>query len=330
MANGAATQLESLLKLRHAAKEIAVFTRQRSRSQLAGSSKTLFRGRGLEFEEVRHYQAGDELRAIDWRVTARSGVAHTKLFREERERPVFVMVDLRESMAFGSQRCFKSVQAAEVAALVGWAALQHNDRVGGLVFNASRHTEIRPARNRAAVLHLINSMHAYACELVQPATNKAAPDHPSNAASNTGKTSLATMLAELRRVARPGSAAFVLSDFADFDHDCIKHLHQLARHCDVNAIMLYDPMEQTLPSRGLMAFTDGQQRIEVDTAASYLQQEYSGQFVQRVEHLRSELGKLAIDLKTLSTGDNALDALLAWYRPARNPHRLQSANRASA
>ncbi|NNC54316.1 MAG: DUF58 domain-containing protein, partial [Pseudomonadales bacterium] len=148
MAKGATTQIESLLNLRHAAREIALFARQRSRSQLAGGSKTLFRGRGLEFEEVRHYQAGDELRAIDWRVTARSGVAHTKLFREERERPVFVLVDLRDSMAFGSQHCFKSVQACETAALVAWAALQHNDRIGALVFNQQQHTEIRPARNR--------------------------------------------------------------------------------------------------------------------------------------------------------------------------------------
>jgi uncharacterized protein (DUF58 family) len=316
MAHGAHTLLNNLLGLRHAAKDIELFSRRRSRSQLAGGSKTLFRGRGLEFEEVRHYQAGDELRAIDWRVTARTGIAHTKLFREERERPVFLLVDQRRSMAFGSRCCFKSVQAAEVAALLSWAALDHNDRIGGLVFNEQRHIDIRPARNRGAALHMLKALDTFSNELIA----KPARSIAESAATKTTPTAinLEQMLVELRRVARPGSAVFIVSDFIDFDDASIKQLHQLARHCDINAILIYDPMEQDLPAQGAMAFTDGAQRRILNTSARGLRRDFSALFSQRIDHTRTALLRLGIELNTLSTDSDALNALTNWYRSGRN------------
>ena len=131
-ARGAYVDVNELIALRFPVRQLKLSRRNRALNALAGPNKSNFRGRGIDFEEVRNYQAGDDIRTIDWRVTARTGAAHTKLFREERERPVLVVVDQRNSMFFGSQFCFKSVLAAQLGALVAWSALSDNDRVGGL------------------------------------------------------------------------------------------------------------------------------------------------------------------------------------------------------
>ncbi|HEY6130551.1 MAG TPA: DUF58 domain-containing protein, partial [Halioglobus sp.] len=145
-AHGAYVQLNELIALRFPAQQIKLGRRKRALNSLAGPIKSNFRGRGIDFEEVRSYQPGDDIRTIDWRVTARTGSAHTKLFREERERPVMVVIDQRGSMFFGSTHCFKSVLAAQLASLLAWSALHGGDRVGGLVFNDEGHQEIRPRR----------------------------------------------------------------------------------------------------------------------------------------------------------------------------------------
>ena len=131
---GAYTELAALLRCRFSAQDLKLFAHQPARSILSGGERTRCRGRGMDFEEVRLYQPGDDIRSIDWRVTARTQVAHTKIFREERERPVFMLVDQRSPLFFGSTRCFKSVLAAHIAALLGWAALANGDRLGALVF----------------------------------------------------------------------------------------------------------------------------------------------------------------------------------------------------
>ena len=219
-------------------------------------------------------------------------------------------------MAFGSRCCFKSVQAAEVAALLSWAALDHNDRIGGLIFNEQRHIDIRPARNRGAALHMLKALDTFSNELIaKPARSIAEP-----AATKTTPTAinLEQMLVELRRVARPGSAVFIVSDFIDFDDACIKQLHQLARHCDINAILIYDPMEQNLPAQGAMAFTDGAQRRILNTSARGLRRDFSALFSQRIDNTRTALLRLGIELNILSTDSDALSALTSWYRSGRN------------
>ena len=188
-ATGAYVTLETLIGLRFPASQLQLTRRNRALSALTGPNKANFRGRGIDFEEVRSYQAGDDIRTIDWRVTARTGAAHTKVFREERERPVLVVVDQRGSQFFGSQHCFKSVLAAHLAGLLAWSALGNGDRVGGLVFNDSRHREVRPRRSRKTVLTILSQIEAFNRRL-PPASGD---DH-----------SLAAMLDNLRRIARPG------------------------------------------------------------------------------------------------------------------------------
>ncbi|NKB46587.1 MAG: DUF58 domain-containing protein, partial [Legionellales bacterium] len=136
--------LTQLIQLRFAAQLIDLRAHKRVRSQLLGGHLSSLRGRGMEFDEVRAYQAGDDIRTMDWRVTARTNKPHIKLYHEERERPVLLLVDFRPAMFFGTRVTFKSVIAAKVAALLGWAAIANGDRLGGVVFSGKDHVELRP------------------------------------------------------------------------------------------------------------------------------------------------------------------------------------------
>lgn len=277
-ARGAYVALEDLIALRFPARQLRLARRNRALSALAGPNKSNFRGRGIDFEEVRSYQPGDDIRSIDWRVTARTGNAHTKLFQEERERPVLVAVDQRSSMFFGSSHCFKSVLAAQIASLLAWSALDAGDRVGGLVFNGASHREIRPRRSRKTVLALISQVAEY---------NRALP------LPTPGASGFADILANLRRIVRPGSSLFIVSDFRGAgDEHAREQLFQLAQHIEITAIACSDPLEAQLPRAGHYAVTDGTQRSELDTADKRLRQTYS-------EHTRLQRQKLTTDLLRL-------------------------------
>ena len=138
LAPGVAISLGELIEIRHRLQEVQLFSTPSRRSPLIGLHHSRLRGRGVDFDQVRVYQAGDDVRTIDWRVTARTQEPHTKLFHEERERPIFIMVEQSRRLFFGSALQFKSVLAAQAASLFGWAALAHNDRIGGLVFGVIR------------------------------------------------------------------------------------------------------------------------------------------------------------------------------------------------
>ena len=312
MASGAKTNLKQLIDLRYRAGELKLFARNKAQSQLAGSVKTHFRGRGIDFEEIRHYQAGDDIRSIDWRVTARTGEAHTKLYQEERERPVLVVVDQRQSMIFGTQCCFKSVQAAEIASLLCWAALGQNDRVGGLVFNDQQHQEIRPARSKSSVLQLLSAIHKY---------------NTNTDNINNSVQSINEVVKELRRIAKPGSALFIISDFIGLNDEGIKQLHLLKKHCDVNAIFISDPMEKQLPVRGGCQFTDGTQRHWFDTSNKKLATAFKQRFTARATNLTQQLAAHGIPTINASTHEDALAVLRRQYHHKANAStRLTNAN----
>jgi len=316
MASGAKTNLKQLIDLRYRAGELNLFARNKAQSQLAGSVKTSFRGRGIDFEEIRHYQPGDDIRSIDWRVTARTGEAHTKLYQEERERPVLVVADQRPSMIFGTQCCFKSVQAAEVASLLCWAALGQNDRIGGLVFNGQQHQEVRPARSKSSVLKLLNAIHKYN-------TNEYSK-HQNSHKPNDEAGSINEVIKELRRIAKPGSALFIISDFIGLNEDGIKQLHLLKKHCDVNAIFISDPMEKQLPARGGYQFTDGVKRQWFNTDNKQLVTAFKQRFTARVAHLTQQLAAHGIPTIAISTNDNALTVLRSQYHSKATAANINS------
>ena len=301
---GAHVQLADLIALRFPARQLRITRKNRALSVLAGPNKSNFRGRGIDFEEVRSYQPGDDIRTIDWRVTARTDSAHTKLFREERERPVLVVVDQRNSMFFGSSHCFKSVLAAQLASLFAWSALDNGERVGGLVFNNAGHREIRPKRSRKNVLALLSQVESYNRQLpMEPAQN--APD-------------FADMLANLRRIARPGSSLFILSDFrgASAGH-AQEHLYQLAQHTEITAVTCSDPLEQHLPKAGRYVVTDGKARSELATNDRRLRQAYRTDWEEREQSLGNHMQKLGIPLIRASTDQAPFSLLQTYYGEAR-------------
>ena len=149
------TSLDALLATRRHCHELPLFTRPVRSGRQTGQQNSRLRGRGVDFDQVRAYLPGDDIRNIDWRVTARSQKVHTKVFNEERERPVFLIGEQSPRLFFGSQRCLKSVLAAETCALIAWTALAHHDRVGGMVFGPGQCHEVRPRRDRKALLQLL-------------------------------------------------------------------------------------------------------------------------------------------------------------------------------
>jgi uncharacterized protein (DUF58 family) len=298
--SGAFCEVQTLIELRYAARKLNLNQRKRALSLLSGPNKTNFRGRGIDFEEVRNYQPGDDIRTIDWRVTARTGTAHTKMFREERERQVLVTADQRSSMFFGSRHCCKSVLAAHIAALLSWSALQRGDRVGGLVFSEPEHREVRPRRSRRAVLALLNHLSELNQSLPAPASGDG--------------LQFADMLVDLRRIARPGSAIFIVSDFAGaLEEDALEHLYQLTRHMEITAVHCSDPLERALPGAGRYTVTNGVDKTDLHTGDKALRLQFTERFESTLQSLRGEYGKLGIPVIEASTEQAPLSLLQAYY-----------------
>lgn len=248
---------EDLIGLRARAERLKLRRAATSRAALAGAHRSRFRGRGMDYRESRHYQPGDDIRNMDWRITARAGDPHVKVFDEERERPVVVLVDFGPSMFFASRGVFKSVQAARLAALIGWSAVTRGDRVGALLFNGG-HTELPPRGGRRGQMRLIRAL----VDAGDPrrrihAAGEAMPAEPGG---------FGDALVRLRRVARPGSLVFLLSDFYRMDDDTSRHLSQLARHNDLLAVQLLDALELAPPPPGRYGISDGRRRGVFDAA----------------------------------------------------------------
>ncbi len=275
-ARGAFADIQRLLDARYLAQSLDLHNRTRALAFLAGQHTATRRGRGLDFDEVRPYYAGDDVRSIDWRVTARTGDPHTKLFKEERERPVLISVDQRNSLFFGSQTCFKSVTAAELAATFAWATLNNGDRLGGLIVGEQNHFELRPMASRKAVLSFIHRL------------NEANQELP-NRTEGSEALSFEQQLLTLRRITRPGTHLILISDFADYrSEDHLPHLSHLARHSRLTICMVSDPLDEQAPTAGLYQFTDGQQTSQLNTANADTRARYQKLYSDRLERLQSD------------------------------------------
>jgi uncharacterized protein (DUF58 family) len=304
---GAYCDIETLTAARFAAGELDLAPRRRAIGQLAGVSRSPLRGRGLDFEEVRAYQAGDDVRAIDWRVTARSGRPYTKIFREERERPLLLLVDQRQPMFFGSRHCFKSALAAYLGALFAWAGLARGDRVGGLVIGNDGRSDLRPHHNRRALMHWLHTLHDYNHRL-----------HRDSRLAGGAGDSLHAALNDLRRIARPGSALFLISDFSGAEQaGALQPLQTLARHCDVTALIVGDPLERELPPPGRYTVSDGVRRLTLESGDARLRQRHREQFAARRDSLRSALNGMAIGALEIDTGQAPQRALAPLFGARR-------------
>jgi uncharacterized protein (DUF58 family) len=283
--------------------------RKTVQAKLAGAYLAKTKGRGMEFDEARHYQAGDDIRAIDWRVTARTGKTHTKLYREEKERPVFILTDLSSSMQFGTQFLFKSVQAAHLSALIAWSARKRGDRIGGLVFNQHQHIECKPFTRQKAVLSLLNSM----LKVQQGAQLKAQP-------TNQEQITLANACARLRRLAHPGSLIFILSDFSQLDDVAIQHISQLSKHCEVIAHPISDPFEHQLPKVKMsqrVTLSDGQDRQQIVLGEKDTEAQYSNQHQAHFDKIENTLKKCKAQVIQIDAG-HPRELQLARFSGSKN------------
>lgn len=307
---GVYAQVDQLLRLRHLAKGLTLEARQQSQALMGGAVRTRYRGRGMEFAEVRPYQPGDDIRTIDWRVTARVQSPYTKLFQEERERPVFVVVDQRSPMFFGSSHAFKSVFAAKIASVVAWIASANNDRIGALVFGDTEQKDTRAHRGKHAVLDLLNELHHFNQRLQSPLPKE-------------GMISLRSMLSEASRIAKPGSLVIVLSDFHDFSDDCSEPLSMLARRSDTMALHIYDELEQHLPDLQQFTVSNGHERLNVQV--KNLAQSFSDAFRERQQRLQRACTNTRVQYVNAPTNQELEQFVRDLFTPrsgARRPHPL--------
>lgn len=301
---GAVIGLQDLLLQRYAARTLEYVSHKRSVAGISGLHMSKIRGRGIDFEEFRPYQAGDDIRTIDWRVTARIGKPFTKVFREERERPVLIAVDQSSSMFFGSHTAFKSVIAAQAAAIFCWLAIDNGDRVGGLVYADDEFALVRPKRSRRSALHLLNQIQLANADLAQRASAARKQDPEAG--------SLATALGRIRRITKPGSTLYVISDFSTINDAGFQYLYQMSLHNNVVCCFIHDELEENLPVPGYYNITDGFEKGTLNTFSKRARENYRSLFQQRLDKLQDELNKLKIPLLTLRTDQPVVERIHQW------------------
>jgi len=289
--------LAQLMALQFQARDLSFVARQPQGSILAGNHASRLRGRGLNFDELRRYQPGDDLRHLDWRASLRTGKPVVRTFTEERDRPALIVVDQRMSMFFGSVRSFKSAVAAELGALAAWMVFNAGDRVGGLVFNDTRIDSVAPLRSRKRVEALCSRIAAQNAEL--KASN----------ADAQGPSQLDKVLQQCLAVAGHDHLICLVSDFADAGPRTLQLLQQLSAHNDVVALQVYDPLALNLPSRGQLLITQGQLQVTLEVSKRQVRQPLGDFLGGRLKDVATLLRRSQVPLLMISTALPAADQL---------------------
>jgi len=261
-------------------------------SALAGAYRSRFRGRGVDFVESRNYLPGDDIRNMDWRVTARTGKPHTKIFQEERERPVLVVVDASRSLYFGTRTRLKSVAAGQLAASIAWAAVRRGDRIGAFLFAGDKHRELRPAGGRRGAMRVIQGL----VDWLDPES------------SQQGHAPLSASLERVRHAVRPGSLVLIISDFFSLDEQCHRHLSRLRQHNDVIGCQVMDPAEQFLPA-GRFPISDGELSAMLDTYQATSRRQFDLMSTQHLEIPRRMFQRHKCGWMVLNTTDDPVEVL---------------------
>lgn len=290
-------ELAELSGLRGAVRGLSLHAHRPAMAQLQGGHRSAQRGRGLEFEEVRLYAPGDDTRNIDWRVTARRGKTHTKLFREERERPVWIVADLHAGLYFGSRRQLKSAVLLRTAAMLAWVAAQGGDRVGAVISNTNAEPQIFPPRGReAGVLPILQA-------LVEAQPRK--PDIPVYGGLHNALTTLRPLL-------QPGSLVLVLSDYIGIDASLEETLASVTLHSDFRLLWISDPLEHAgLPAGTYrVGLPDRLWWMSGDSARNQWQQTWN----MRAQKLQALALKFNLPLSRLSTGESVIESMAGLLR----------------
>jgi uncharacterized protein (DUF58 family) len=281
--------------MRHRARGFSFLPRQPIHSLLAGRHASRLRGRGLNFEEIRRYQAGDDIRQIDWKVTARTRKTHSRVYTEERERTTILLVDQRITMFFGSVSRMKSVTAAEAAALAAWRVLDQQDRIGALVFNDSRIVEVRPHRSQSAVMRILQAI----------VEQNRALSVDGGIESDPGKFN--EVLRRCDRIAKHDCLVYIISDGAGHDEESGRLLTRIAYHNDVLFSFVHDPLEDSLPAGGRLNFVQGAEQLEADTGQARLRERFHDEFEEARTGGRKFLVQRSAPVLPLNTSDGVAE-----------------------
>ncbi|MEM1073741.1 MAG: DUF58 domain-containing protein [Pseudomonadota bacterium] len=285
--------LDHLRSLEGPARAMHFLPRQPARSVLNGRHASKLRGRGLNFEELRNYIPGDDVRSIDWKVTARTSSAYVRVFTEERDRPTLIVVDQRMSMFFGSQHNMKSVTAAECAAMTAFAVLGQGDRVGGIVFGDVMRAEVRPARSRVALNRFLTA--------IADANQMLCAQAP-----NVPAQSMNSVLQSVARIAPRNHLVIVLSDFDVIDAQTSKLVSGLSRHNDLVLGLITDPFADAFPQGAQLVISDGALQAAIDTSDRRVHQDISALSEKRLAEIIDWQRRYGVPVLPLSAGEDSL------------------------
>ncbi len=283
------TDIKTLRKLQYQARGFNFSPQQAVNSVLAGKYTSKLRGRGLNFEELRHYRPGDDIRCMDWKVTRRTGKPHIKVYTEERERNVYLTIDQRSSMFFGSTGKMKSVIAAELAALIAWKVIDSGDRIGAIVFNDSDVSIIKAKRGRQHVVHLLNEVIKKNHQLKSGYLST----HPSESYNR--------MLSKLVNISNHDALIIQISDGYGWNTSSTEFIKRLRQHNEVIAFDVFDPLERQLPSMSEMVVSDGQYQIQFSSENNDTQEKYYQELEEELDAYKNSMKKNKIPIIHIDT-----------------------------
>lgn len=275
-------------------RKIEIKTRGLSQNIFAGQYHSAFKGRGMAFAEVREYQFGDDVRDIDWNVTARFRKPFVKVYEEERELTVMLLIDVSGSLDFGTSRQMKCDMVTEIAATLAFSAMQNNDKIGVIFFSDRIEKYIPPQKGRKHILYIIREMLDF---------------HP-----QSKKTDVGMAVAYLTRVIKRRCTAFLLSDFYD-RKDMLQELEIANRKHDIMAIQVYDKRAKALPDIGLMKVRDAESGHEmyIDTSSSRLRTAHTKYWLDRQAVLGESFAKSNVDWMSVATDEDYVRSMMALF-----------------
>ncbi len=293
--NGLFASVEELVAMRKYTAYLHARHRRKSFSHQSGDVKSVFKGRGMEFEEIRSYAFGDDVRDIDWRVTARKQAPYTKLFAEEKDRAIYVWLDLSAPMVFGTRKELKSVTASKIAALVGWLALENKDRFGCVIFDGQNSLFFKPQNNRGQMMAVFKKISALSERALQRL--------------DVVDGGMARSFKLLEQNVRHQADVFVISDFTSLSEAHFVQLSALARKTNLHLLNVYDLLEENAPKAGEYLAEYNGKRLIFDSSPKIYRKDYQHYFAQKREKLRLFCQRFGCQLLSFRTDAEIADNL---------------------
>lgn len=293
--SGLSASLEELIETRRYVRYLQGLRQNRTFTNRAGEVKSAFKGRGMELEEIRAYSFGDDVRDIDWRVTARKEVPYTKLFAEERDHEIYIWLDLSAPMLFGTRKELKSVAAAKLAALLGWMSLENKDRFGGVIFDGSNSWVFKPQNSRAQLMAMLKKISELS-KLVL----KGVPQDENGAAKS---------LRLLQQTAKNQATVFILSDFNHLSESFRRQLPQLSRKTRLYLVNIFDVLEEFAPQNGEYMAEYGGRRLIFDSNSQVYREDYEKYFAEKRQKVKDFCMKFGCRLLEFRSGGDFVNNL---------------------